>query len=100
MWTNINCQLSKASPCEICGGQSGTRNCFSTTISVFLSFYNPASVLNSLSSTNYAYQMDNWMEPGSFPNSSVLSEIGEHWIEKNFHIILQKIKEIADEYLN
>jgi hypothetical protein len=100
MWTNINRQLSQASPCEICGGQSGTRSGFSTTISVFLSPYHPASALHSVSSTNCSYQMVNLMNTGSFPNGSVLSEIGEHWIEKNFHISLQKIKEIAGEYLN
>jgi len=45
-------------------------------------------------------QRDKRMKPGNFPNSCILLEIGEHWIEKNFHFSLQRVKETAGEFLN
>jgi len=63
MQTNINGQLSQASPCEICGGQSGTRRGFSTTVSFFLSLYHFTSAVHSMSSTSCSYQTDKWMKP-------------------------------------
>ena len=100
MQTNINRQLSQASLCEIYGGQSGTRRGFSTTISVFLSLYHFASAVHSLSSTSCSYQADKWMKSGNFPNSSVLLEIVVYRKEKKFHLSLQRVEEIAGEFLN
>jgi hypothetical protein len=100
MQTNVNRQQSQTSPCEICGGQSGTRRGFSTTDSVFLTLYHFTSAVHPISSTSYSYQRDKWMKPGNFPNSCILLEIWEHWIEKNFHFSLQRFKEIAGEFLN
>jgi len=48
----VNRQLSQASPCEIYGGQSGTRRGFYTTVSVFLSVYHFTSAVHSISSTS------------------------------------------------
>jgi hypothetical protein len=56
MHTNINRQQSQASPCEICGGQSGTRRGFSTTVSVFLTLYHFTSAVHPISSTSCSYQ--------------------------------------------
>jgi hypothetical protein len=39
----------------------------------------------SLSSTHYTYQKYKWLKPGSLPKAIAPSELGEQWMENNFH---------------
>jgi hypothetical protein len=58
-------------PCEICGGQSGTGTGLSA----------------SNSSTRCSFQKDKRAKPGNLPKSKAVSEIGEHWTEKDLHFL-------------
>ena len=37
--------------------------------------------------TSFSYHQDKYAQPGNLPKSNALSEIGEHWIEKYFHLL-------------
>lgn len=41
-------------------------------------------------STRCSYQKDKRSKPANFPESSALSEIGERWIEKCFHVVFRE----------
>jgi len=47
---------SRASPCEICRGQSGTETCFSPRTAAFPYHYQPTNVIDSLACTLCFYQ--------------------------------------------
>jgi hypothetical protein len=80
----VSCRLLTAvawvrswtSPFEVCGCQIGTEavlrcQCHSTNATY------------SFSSTGRSYQKDKQPKPGNLPKSSVLLEIGDHWVEKD-----------------
>ena len=79
---------SQASPCKVCGGQGGTETGLSPSTSVFPFRYHST---NTAYSTSYAaHQKNERAKAGNLPKSNTLSEVGEHWIEKYFHLPLRK----------
>ena len=70
---------SRVSACEICSGQtgSGTVLLLHNRCATFIIIY---MLLVPETET---------MELGNLPKSNVLSEIGERWMEKNFHFSAQ-----------
>ena len=75
---------SQVIPCEICGGQSGTRTVFfSPNTLIFPRQYHYASA-PFLSSFSCCSSQDKRAQPGNLRKSSAASEIGEHRIENCF----------------
>jgi hypothetical protein len=73
---------SQASPCEVCGGRSGSGRSFSVNISVFPCQDHSTKVPYSFSCTSCCYQRDKQEKTGNLAKSSVLPETEKHWIEK------------------
>jgi len=76
---------SRISPCEICGGQSGTGTSFSSITSLFPCQYHSTIAPYSSASTHCSYQKDKPTNPWNITKSNAVSESGKHWIEKCFH---------------
>lgn len=73
---------------EIFYAQSGTGTGHSPSTWAFPYHYNSTYDAYSSSSTRCSYQKDKRATTGIFPLSNALWEIGEHWIEKNFHFLV------------
>jgi hypothetical protein len=74
---------SEPSLCEICGAQSGTGTDFSASTSAFPCQYLSTNAPYSSSSACCSYE-DRWAKSVNVPKTNALSEIGEHWVEKDF----------------
>jgi hypothetical protein len=64
--------LSHISPCEICGGHSGTGKGFSLSTSIFPCQFKFTNILYSSSSTNDSYIKEEQANPGNFPKKAML----------------------------
>jgi hypothetical protein len=78
--------LSEVGPCEICGGQRSTGTVF---MSEYIDF--PLSVsLHHCFTLIFIYMLflreDKRVRLGNITKSKALSEIGERWMEKYFHL--------------
>jgi hypothetical protein len=90
----ISCRLptaeawvrSWAGLCEVCDWQIGIGAGFSPSTSVLPCQHHSTNAPYSFSSTGCSYQKDKQKKPGNFPESSALSEIGYHWVEKDFNV--------------
>jgi hypothetical protein len=67
---------SRASPCEICRGQSGTETSFSQRTAAFRYHYHPTNVPDSLSCTLYFYKKDKRAKPGILQNAVLSRKSG------------------------
>jgi hypothetical protein len=79
---------SRVIPRELDGGQCGSGTGFSPNTSVFSCQYHSTNAPYSSSSACCSYQKDKRVKSGSLPKISAFSDIGEHWIEKYFLLIL------------
>jgi hypothetical protein len=86
--TKKNRVLSQTNPYKICGGQSRTGTNFVPSKAVVLYQYHSTNAPHPSSSTNMhcSYQKCKRAKTGNLPKSNALSEIGEYWKEKFFHL--------------
>ena len=84
MWVRF-----RASPFEICGGQSGTERDFSLSTSVFPCQYHSTIAPHSSSSTCCSHQKDKRIKPGNLPKNKPLSEIR---CKKYFQLVFRGLK--------
>jgi hypothetical protein len=77
----------QASPCEICGEQSGTWTGFYPSSSVFACQHYCTNTAYSSSCTRYSCREDRWGKPGNVPKSSGLSFGSRRSLDrKYFHL--------------
>jgi hypothetical protein len=85
-FTADNRVRSRASSSEICGRQNDTWTGRSNTSVVSRQYHsNSAPHLSPL--TCYSYRKDKLAKQGNHAESCVISEIGEHWLEKYFRFL-------------
>jgi hypothetical protein len=82
---------SRVIPFGTCGGHSGTETGFSPCTSVFPGQCHSNIVPFSASSTCCLYLNDQRAKPGNLSKSNALLEMGEHWIEKYFHLDFKRL---------
>ena len=74
---------------EISDGQSGTETAPSSLcFSVFPSQHHSTNAPHSSSSRGFCYQKETLAKPGRLPESKVLLEVGERWIEEYFQVLM------------
>jgi hypothetical protein len=78
---------SEISPCEICGGQSGTETLLSVSTSIFPCRHHSIKAPCMYWSKCCSNREDNWRKPEQFRKNVAVSEIGEHSIEKYFDLV-------------
>jgi hypothetical protein len=76
--------LSQVISCEIYDGHGGVGTGVSPIYSGFRFLYHYTNAPHSSLSTCCSYQKDKRAKPGNLPKGNVLSETGEHRIEKYF----------------